>query len=248
VDKDIPQSETRVALQHQLENAESLVDDLRHRLKQPDAGPQTISDTAKALPAPSDRIYKVAVVEDDLADFTLINRLLKDDQRAKFQITHFSNYNEAIRHFDTEIFDVALIDHFLDGKLGTALIRQLGGREAQCPLIMLSGSSSDEIDMAALEAGVADFIEKNDLSGQLLARSIIHACAHFEIERELRDSRRKLRLARDESEAANKEKSEAHERMQDSEERLSAIVDNSPSLIYLKDQNSRFQLVNRAYQ
>jgi PAS domain S-box-containing protein len=43
------------------------------------------------------------------------------------------------------------------------------------------------------------------------------------------------------------ERREAERRLEESERRLSAVINNSPSLVYLKDRESRFILVNPAY-
>ena len=171
------------------------------------------SSVAEPSVAAKDRPYTIAVVDDDPADFTLIARLLECSQRANFRVTHLASFDEAARRLETEVFDVALIDHFLDGKLGINLIRQLGGRKAPCALIMLTGGGPDELDLAALDAGVEDFIDKNDLSAQLLARSIIYAHAHFDMERQLRKREAELRIARDAAEAASNAKSEFLARM-----------------------------------
>ena len=155
-----------------------------------------------------DRTYRIAVVDDDPADSMLISRLLEISGRGSFQVIPIEDFDEASRRLRSEKFDVALIDNFLGVKLGVDLIRELGGHSAPCPLIMLTGGGLPELDLAALDAGVEDFIDKNDLSAQLLARVVIHAHARFEIERELRQSQADLTLARDAAETASIAKSE----------------------------------------
>lgn len=165
-----------------------------------------------ALPL-KNRPYKIAVVDDDLEDFLLISELLNSSDRGNFQLTHITSFDEAVRRLESEVYDVALIDHFLGGKLGMDLIVRLGGRLAPCALIMLTGGSAKELDLAALDAGVADYIDKIDLSAHMLARSVIYAHTRFEIERQLRNSQAELRRARDAAEAANIAKSNFLARM-----------------------------------
>ena len=162
-----------------------------------------------------DRTYNIAVVDDDKADFILISRLLEYSDRGTFRLTHMASYEEAATRLEQEAFDVAFIDHFLGGKLGIDLIRQLGGRVAPCALIMLTGGGADELDLAALEAGVADYVDKNELSAQMLSRIAIYAHTRFDFERQLRRSQAQLREARDAAEAANMAKSEFLARMSD---------------------------------
>ena len=90
-------------------------------------------------------------------------------------------------------------------------LRTAPDREADTPHQI--GSIWSERALAALEAGVADYIDKNDLSAQMLARSVIYAHARFDIERQLRKSQAELRRARDEAAAANIAKSEFLARM-----------------------------------
>jgi DNA-binding response OmpR family regulator len=159
------------------------------------------SDLISSVRTFQDRTYNIAVVDDDKADFILISRLLDYSDRGKFKLTHITSFDEAVKRLESETYDVALIDQFLGGKLGLDLIRRLGGRIAPCALIMLTGGVSNGLDLAALEAGVADYIDKNDLSAQMLARSVIYAHARFDIERQFRKSQAKLRRARDEAAA-----------------------------------------------
>ena len=171
------------------------------------------SDAIPTIRTCLDRTYKIAVVDDDKADFILIFCLLEYSGRGEFRLTHITSNDDAVRRLESETYDVALVNHFLDGKLGIDLIRRLGGRIALCALIMLTGGISNDLDLAALEAGVADFIDKNDLSAQMLARSVIYAHARFDVERQFRKSQAQLRRARDEAAADNIAKSEFLSRM-----------------------------------
>jgi two-component system cell cycle sensor histidine kinase PleC len=78
---------------------------------------------------------------------------------------------------------------------------------------MFTGGVADGLDLAALDAGAVDYIDKNDLSAQMLARSVIYAHTRFDIEQQFRKSQAKLRQARDEAAAANIAKSEFLARM-----------------------------------
>jgi signal transduction histidine kinase len=172
-------------------------------------------DMVPSIHTSQDRTYNIAIVDDDKADFILISRLLEYSERGNFRLTHIASFNEAVRRLESESYDVALIDHFLDGKLGVDLIRQLGGRIAPCALIMLTGGGAVKLDLAALDAGAADYLDKNDLSSQMLARSVIYAHARFDIEQQFRKSQAQLRRARDAAAAANIAKSEFVARMSD---------------------------------
>ncbi len=122
-----------------------------------------------ALPL-KNRPYKIAVVDDDLEDFLLISELLNSSDRGNFQLTHITSFDEAVRRLESEVYDVALIDHFLGGKLGMDLIVRLGGRLAPCALIMLTGGSAKELFFPGLDVGGAHHTEQIHFPVPLLAQ------------------------------------------------------------------------------
>ena len=123
-----------------------------------------LSDMVPSVHTLQDRTYNIAVIDDDKADFILISRLLEFSGRGNFRLTHIASFDEAARRLESETYDVALIDQFLNDKQGIDLIRRLGGRIAPCALIMLTAGSANELDLEPFPT------KWNHLTGIILPR------------------------------------------------------------------------------
>jgi PleD family two-component response regulator len=72
---------------------------------------------------------------------------------------------------------VVLIEHQLSGEDGLAFTRAAARRGLTTPLILLSAAGPAGLDIAAIEAGAADFLDKEELDVERLERAIRLALA-----------------------------------------------------------------------
>ena len=73
--------------------------------------------------------------------------------------------------------DVALVEHRLGGEDGLSFTRAAGRHGVATPLILLSDSGVPGLDLAAIDAGAADFLDKEELAVERLERAIRMALA-----------------------------------------------------------------------
>jgi PAS domain S-box-containing protein len=66
--------------------------------------------------------------------------------------------------------------------------------------------------------------------------------------RELAERNRQLQQLADDVAASARAEMQAHERLRESEQRLQAILDNTTAVVYLKDTESRFLLINSRFE
>ncbi|MDF1720992.1 MAG: ATP-binding protein [Minwuia sp.] len=154
-----------------------------------------------------DRPIRVLMVDDDFEDFVLVERLLKSANR-RYRVSHVASATEAREAVRRGDHDIALIDNHINDQSGIDLIRSMRASNAQTPMILLTGSADPDIDLAALEAGAVDYIDKKDLSARVLERSIRYAYAQFVTEQRLRRSEMAMREAKEQAEYANAAKSQ----------------------------------------
>ena len=117
-----------------------------------------------------DESIRILVVEDDEADQALIARALTES-RDKFQTLTISNPDAARRAIISGDHDAFLIDWNLGGCAGIDIISDLSA-SAPGPMIAITRSDSVLIDRAALEAGAFDFLPKDEITPELLSRTI----------------------------------------------------------------------------
>ena len=147
-------------------------------------------------PAPSSESQlaplRVLIVDDHQQDYEFVRHLL--------QGVHLRGYDGvgciwasdpvgARRRLTDDEFDVALVDFHLGPITGAELIRSLSGDEVSLPFILLSGDARREADEAATEAGADDYLLKDELTANMLERSIRHALKRQVISRELHGQR-----------------------------------------------------------
>ena len=118
------------------------------------------------------RELHVLLVEDDEDDSLLTRGLLAEIPDVDLDCDWAPSYVEGLERVAAGSVDVCLVDHFLGARTGVDFVREARALPAPPPLILLTGASSREIDLAAMEAGASDFLQKEGVTAALLDRSI----------------------------------------------------------------------------
>jgi len=118
---------------------------------------------------------RVAVVDGCYEDFLRTRRSLQKAGGSRFLITYADCIEAGYALLRNNVFDVALIASDLEERSGLDLIRRLGGRAAPTPLILLAGGGDPCLDTEAMSAGAIDYLDKHELAGGVLERTIRYA-------------------------------------------------------------------------
>lgn len=147
----------------------------------------------------------VLLVEDDDDDFILVKDLFREIGNERYKINRVSSYEEAVAIESPEAYDICLLDYRLGAHDGLELMQDLGRRGFECPMILLTGQTDDEIDRRAMKAGAADYLIKGQIYARNLERSIRYSIQQKQLaEERVRNAREQA--AREEAESANKAK------------------------------------------
>lgn len=134
------------------------------------------------------------LVEDDEDDYVIIRDILSEIERREFELDWVSTYQEAMDEAASNRHDVCLMDYQLGERDGIQLTRDFSRCGFQAPIIFLTGLGSHDVDIQAMREGAADYLEKSNLSPELLERSIRYAIDHSETLAALRESEHQLRV------------------------------------------------------
>ena len=150
---------------------------------------------------------RVLLVEDDEDDVVLTRTLLNETDPSGYELEWVADYDEALRRLSEGGYDVCLVDYQLGLRNGIEFIGEVVERGCGAPIILLTGQGDRAVDMAAMNAGAADFLSKGQLSAALLERAIRYSIQQKKAEQQ------RIRLlmeqaARAEAEAANRAKDE----------------------------------------
>lgn len=137
---------------------------------------------------------RVLLVEDDEDDYVIIRHLLSRIDGQRFEVDWVSTYEAAVNQAASNHHDICLVDYLLGERNGIQLTRNFLRDGFRTPIILLTGQGSHDLDMRAMREGVADYLDKAELTPAVLERAIRYAIDHFNTLEALRQSERQLRL------------------------------------------------------
>jgi PAS domain S-box-containing protein len=188
------------------------------------------------------RPLRILHVEDDVHDRELVAAALRADglQCEIAAVETRDSFESALAKGD---FDLILADDHLptfDGQTAQLIAaRTVPG----VPFIFVSGTIGEEIAIERLKDGATDYVLKQRLSR--LPAAITRAINETQIRAE--HARAELEVHRLNVDLEERVKRRTAE-LNVSEQRLQGILDHSPAIIYLKDLDGRFLLVNREFE
>ncbi|MES9853363.1 MAG: EAL domain-containing protein [Candidatus Thiodiazotropha sp. L084R] len=138
------------------------------------------------------------------------------------EITLAESGREAIELLDTSSFDLILLDLNMPDLNGHKVMEHISLESIDCDIIVISGEATFDHASLALRKGAQDFLRKPYEPAELL-RTISNTL-----------DRRRLQI----------ENKQISQRLNESESLHKFIVNNSPDMIYLLDQEGRFAFIN----
>lgn len=138
-----------------------------------------------ASPRSESAFVNVLLVDDDEDDYVLTRDLLAEIKDGGYLLDWKSDYDESLTAICSGAYDVILLDYRLGEKSGLDLLAEARTLGCEAPVIVLTGLSDAEIDLAAMHRGAADYVEKSRLDRTLLDRMIRYSVQQRQIEVEL---------------------------------------------------------------
>jgi len=192
------------------------------------------------------RPIKVLLIEDNPGDAELIRTMLAEARGMSFEAEWRDCLSDGLKRVSEGGIDVVLLDLGLPDSAGLETLRRL--HIASPPtqvVVVVSGQAEEEMAFQALQEGAQDYLIKGRVDSSVLVRSIRYAMersqalealhrAHSELEDRVRERTAELL--------------QTNEALRDSQSLLQAIIDNSNAVIFTKDVNGRYVLINRRFE
>jgi two-component system, cell cycle sensor histidine kinase and response regulator CckA len=147
---------------------------------------------------------RALLIDDDEDDYILTRDWFNEFQSSDCQLEWVNNYQSGLDAMALTAvgiarsrYDVYLIDYRLGEVDGLELLRQAIAGGCCAPIILLTGRGDRAIDLEAMKAGAADYLEKSQLNAALLERSIRYALERRRAERKIREQAALLDVATD---------------------------------------------------
>lgn len=145
----------------------------------------------------NDNPIKVLLVDDDEDDYILIRDWLNEFQLGSCELEWLDNYQIAKEVIASCRHNIYLLDYRLGAENGLELLKSSIEYGCSSPIILLTGRGDRDIDIEAMEAGAADYLEKSQLNAPLLERSIRYALGRKQTEQKIREQAALLDVATD---------------------------------------------------
>ncbi len=120
-------------------------------------------------------VVRVLLIEDNPGDARLIKEALAESTRTRFLVEVVQTLADGLVRLAAQDVDAALIDLSLPDSVGLETFHRARARAEAIPIIVLTGLDDDTVASAAVNAGAQDFISKNRVEADSLARAIRYA-------------------------------------------------------------------------
>ena len=142
-------------------------------------------------------LARVLLVDDDEDDYVLTRDWFSEIEGARFELEWVASYDAALKAIGHNQHDVYLLDYRLGERNGLELLREAITNGCKAPIILLTGQGDHEIDVEAMKAGAADYLEKGQIGALILSRSIRYAIERKRTEQIIRAQAALLDVATD---------------------------------------------------
>lgn len=115
---------------------------------------------------------KILLIEDDEDDFVLVREMLSSLSRNGYEVDWIQNWKDGLAAIKQNRHDICLLDYCLGARDGIELVEEAIAGRCSIPIVLLTGHGGREIDLRAMRAGAADYLDKNKLTPALLDRAI----------------------------------------------------------------------------
>ena len=180
----------------------------------------------------ADRVVRVLLVDDDQDDYVITRDLLSDIEGWTFDIEWAATFDEALKKISECAYDVHLFDYRLGKHNGLDLLRAAIANGCTAPIILMTGQGDRAVDLEAMAAGAADYLNKEQVDTHSLERCIRYAIERAQHLDALRASEERLRVYAAQLEDTNRElDAYGHTIAHDLNTPLSAVIGYSDLLI-----------------
>jgi len=197
------------------------------------------------------RPVRILLIDDDEDDYLLTRDLLTEIPNLDFELDWVSTYEAGLEALCQSKHDVFLVDYRLGQHTGLDLLRQAAHRSYSGPVILLTGQGEREVDMAAMEAGASDYLEKSRLDAAILDRAIRYAllekCHAAELERKVSERTEELARTNAVLQAEVAARKRACEALCESEARFRHLANAMPQFVWIIARDGTLEYINRRW-
>jgi DNA-binding response OmpR family regulator len=136
------------------------------------------------------RPIEILLIEDNPGDARLIQEMLADASAASIvappvMLEHVNMLSVGLERLSKTSYDIILLDLGLPDSRGLETLLRVHEHTPDIPIILLTGSTDEELIVKAAQSGAQDYLIKGQFDGELLMRSIRYASERHRLLAEL---------------------------------------------------------------
>ncbi|MCA9517553.1 MAG: response regulator [Myxococcales bacterium] len=182
----------------------------------------------------------VLIVDDNDVDRELIRRMLS----GRFAILEAPTAREGLAALEERQIDCVVLDYRLPDEDGIDVLASITARDT--PVIMLTGEGNTTVAVEAMKRGAQDYLGKNYLQRDTLARAVDNALEKLRLEREVRQRDEELRRYVAALDRQRTELASSNRVLAEREAQLRVILGQLPAMIWTTDDERRYTSVSGA--
>lgn len=135
---------------------------------------------------------QVLLVEDSPTDADLLRQVFLHSGKNQWHLTHVERLATAIAHCHENSYDVVLLDLGLPDSEGLETVTEFRENVLTVPVVVLTMMDDEEFALQVMTRGAQDYLVKDQITTQLLVRSIRYAMERERIFQQLKNSERTI--------------------------------------------------------
>ncbi|WP_222919899.1 bacterio-opsin activator domain-containing protein [Natrinema sp. SYSU A 869] len=165
---------------------------------------ETNAETETEQNAETADTLRILLIEDNPGDARLIQEMLRDTEELAQrvspvestgrtpEISRETRLEEGLETAESEPTDIVLLDLNLPDSEGLTTLERVHEEMGETPIVVLTGVRDQQVGVEAIQRGAQDFLVKDEVTSELLVRTIHHAIERARQEQERRQQREHL--------------------------------------------------------
>lgn len=121
------------------------------------------------------KVIRLAVIDDDPGDITLLRRNLSKIQDLEFTLDEFTESDDCLESWKWQAFDILFLDYLLAQRTGLDVLDRIRNLGDSRPVIIITGEEDEQIAKLLLNSGANECLKKLDATPKVLERCIKNA-------------------------------------------------------------------------
>lgn len=142
-------------------------------------------------------LIKILLIEDNPGDVRLLQEHLMEVKSVQFRLKQVDRLSQGLQQLQENRFDVILLDLSLPDTQGLETFFTLYDRVRNTPIVVITGLNDETVAINAVQSGAQDYLVKDQVDGDVLARSIRYAIERTRAEQKIREQAALLDIATD---------------------------------------------------